>query len=220
MKRFLILFFFIALLAGCVAPSISVVVKKEATKPFSKVLVIYLDEACDFSMFDSTTYNICVKGCFIKTDNYEVRTKVEKILSEALASRGTAIVRSSALFKTRAASYTDFNRSIDSVGIDAILLVDFQKYMHDMHIDAPTRAGNGIQYSSGVAPGYNGNGIEHQVLNSGFQCYLISPQNMLAPLWLAQLGARGDHYTGKKGLNENLAQKIAKSLKGMGYIAQ
>jgi hypothetical protein len=219
MKRFFFLSLCIALLAGCAVPSMSVVVKKEATKPFSKVLVIYLDEACDFSMFDSTTYNICVKGSFIKTDNFEVRTKVEKLLSEQLSSSGTAIIRGSALYKTRAVGYGDFTRSIDSLGIDAILLVDFQKYMHDMHIDAPTRAGNGIQINSGVAPGYNGNGVEHQVLNSGFQCYLISPRNMLAPLWIAQLGARGDHYTGKKGLNESLAEKIAKGLKGMGYIA-
>jgi hypothetical protein len=219
MRRFFFLSCWIVLLAGCAVPSITVVVKKEPTKPFSKVLTIYMDEACDFTMFDSTTYNICVKSCFMKTDNFGVRTKVEKMLVEELSSSGTAIIKSSALFGTRDVNYNDFIRSIDSLGIDAILLVDYQKYLHDLHIGAPIRAGNGIQYSSGVAPGYNGNGIEHQVLDAGFQCYLISPRNMLAPLWIAQLGARGNHYTGKKGPDQSIAQKIAKSLKGMGYIA-
>src|SRR5258708_31860451 len=68
MKLLSILIGSILLCAGCATSSIHILEKKEPTRPYTKILAIYLEEGCEFSMLDSTTYNICIRSCFMKTD--------------------------------------------------------------------------------------------------------------------------------------------------------
>jgi hypothetical protein len=149
----------------------------------------------------------------------EVRTKVENLLAERLTSAGTSIIKAAALFKASAPGYDDFNTKVRELGVDAILLINFSKYMHDEYINAPNRASNGIQINSGIAPGYKGNGPERMKLNSGFECYLMLPKDMRSPVWVAQIGSKGNRYSGKKGLDEGLVRKLETTLKHAGYIA-
>jgi hypothetical protein len=54
-----IIAFAAGLLTGCVTTTVNVIDHKPVNQPFSRVLCFYLDEGCDFSLFDSTLYNIC-----------------------------------------------------------------------------------------------------------------------------------------------------------------
>jgi len=57
MKKLFILSYGIMLLSSCATSPIHILEKKEPTRPYTKILAIYLEEGCEFSMLDSTTYN-------------------------------------------------------------------------------------------------------------------------------------------------------------------
>lgn len=216
MKSIVTLFYGILLLlvTGCASSSITVVDKKDPTLPYKKVLVVYVDEGCDFDLFDSTTYNICLKSCFLKTDNAELRGRVETLVMEDLATTGTAVFRSSDMLDNTTNSYDDFRKLVDNRGIDALLLVDFHMYSHTQHKQPPSPGHyiNG-QYYAGS------NGFSYKTLNAAYECYFFNIKSISFPIWKAQIGIKGRMGAGKNGMSRSMAHLLANNLKANGYIA-
>ncbi|MHA4808755.1 hypothetical protein ACX0G9_11645 [Flavitalea flava] len=185
--------------------------------PYTKILAIYLDEACYFNMLDSNTYNICVKTCFLKEDNLEGRVFVENTISKNLTTSGTIIVTSSALFDIHRNSYDEFRKQIDLLSIDAILVVNVRGFLHEEVRDDKNKWNS---YKS-IKNLFSGDGDEsNQTLNAAFQCYLLNSKTSSLPIWVAQLETKGKYYhNGKKELNQSMVGKMAETLKSAGYIA-
>jgi hypothetical protein len=205
MKQFFILSVYLLLLPGCKVYKLTVTDKKTPTRPYTNILAIYLDEACDFTLFDSTTYNICLKSCFAKTDNGKLRAAVETMLSEKIGTDGTSVKQSADILTSTTNSYQDFTRAIEEHGFDAILLVSFRKTNQNI-------------YFNGEAS-HQGRGEVYQKLVPGFQCYLINPRNTNFPVWTGRLEVGDNAYSAQNGLTGSMAKAIAKSLKTIGYIA-
>jgi hypothetical protein len=151
----------------------------------------------------------------LKEDNLEVRDKVEKMVSSKLSTTNTSIVKSSGLFDVEVNSYDYFRRVVDSLGIDAILMINFRRYSVEKPYGDYTVPASYGGYSGVQHPG-SGPYVEP---NAEFQCYLISPKSMAFPVWKAALGVKGNKYTGKGRLSQKMVNEMAGSLKSAGYIA-
>jgi hypothetical protein len=197
--------------AGCSSSSITIVDKKPPTLPYSKVLVVYVEEGCDFALFDSLTYNICLRSCFLNADNFNMRTQVEDMLSKELTT-ATAIIRSTDILDAYNNSYDYFRRTIDSLHIDALLLVDFRHNTKTKH-QTPS-----VAHSVGsTGTTYAGGGLSYNTLNAEYACYLIKTSNINFPIWTAALGTKGHIGAAQQQLNMNMARTLAKELKKEGY---
>lgn len=198
---------------GCVSSSITVLEKKyEPTRPFGKVLLVYIDEGCDFSVFDSTTYNICMRSNFMNPDNMELRKSVEDKIVHDMSSAGTTILKSSASLNVRTNSYNDFVHLIDQQAIEAILLVDFHRYSRTENESQPMGSYQKGEYIPNRP-------MHYKTLNAAYECYLINPKNVAVPYWRAEIGLRGKIGAGKSGLNSGMAHQLAQTLQSNGYIA-
>src|SRR5258708_11250304 len=144
MKLLSILIGSILMCAGCATSSIHILEKKEPTRPYTKILAIYLEEGCEFSVLDSTTYNICIRSCFMKTDTeaLALRSRVEDHIAHDLSTSGTTVLKSADLFDTLTNSYADFEKTIDNLAIDALLIVDSRGFLHNEHYTPPTYTPN------------------------------------------------------------------------------
>jgi hypothetical protein len=224
MKLLVILVGSILMCSGCATSSIHILEKKEPTRPYTKILAIYLEEGCEFSMLDSTTYNICIRSCFMKTDTeaLALRKRVEDHIALNLSTSGTTVLKSADLFDTVTNSYADFEKTIDNLAIDALLIVDARGFLHNEQHSPGTFAPN-YTYSHGA--GYNATsytstpGTTYTTVNGSFESLLINTKSIAFPVWRAILETKGTPYNGKRGLNRSMASKIAQSLKSSGYIA-
>jgi hypothetical protein len=205
MNKNFILSFCILLLSGCKVFTLTITDKKTPTRPFSNIMTIYLDEACDFTLFDSTTYNICLKSCFSRTDNQQLRQNAESLIADKIGTDGTPVKISADLLDSASNSYSDFRKIMEDRGFDAILLVIFRRSNHKV-------------YFNGEAS-HRGRGEIYEKVLPGFQCYLIPTLNSAFPVWTAQLEIGDNTYNAQKGLTGKMAGGIAKSLKTTGYIA-
>ena len=86
-----IIAFGILVLSGCVPTTVTVLDHKPVSRPFSRVLCFYLDEGCDFTLFDSTLYNICLRNHAVHDNGFDERANKESIVVEKLSNPGTAI---------------------------------------------------------------------------------------------------------------------------------
>ena len=198
---------------GCVSSSITVLEKKEPARLYEKILVIYVDEGCEFTIFDSTTYNICLRSCFLNGGNMELRRRVEGEIASNLVSKGSTVLKSSDMLDTRTNTYADFNRLIDRHAIEVLLLVDFHRFSHTESQAQPT--GN---YQNGL---YIPNTPMHyKALGAAYGCYLIDAKTSALPFWKAEIGLKGKIGAGKNGLNRGMARQLGETLKSSGYIAR
>jgi hypothetical protein len=188
-----------------------VIDKKPPTMPYSKVLVVYVEEACDLTMFDSLTYNICLRSCFLNGDNYEMRSQMEEQLSQQLTT-ATVIVKSTDILDIYNNSYDYFRHVIDSLHIDALLVVDFRHYGKTLH-ESPQVMHN-VGNTDRV---YMSGGTRYSTLNSDYVCYLMKASSLNFPIWTAALGTKGHAGAGKFQLNNKMAKTLAKELKSEGY---
>src|SRR5258708_9471794 len=135
MKLLSILIGSILLCAGCATSSIHILEKKEPTRPYTKILAIYLEEGCEFSMLDSTTYNICIRSCFMKTDTeaLALRSRVEDHIAHDLSTSGTTVLNSLVFFNTLTKSYADFEKQIITLAFIASLSLDSPDFLHNEH---------------------------------------------------------------------------------------
>ena len=180
--------------------------------PYTRVLAVYLEQACDFSLFDSTAYNICLKSSFLNADGIGLRRLVEGRIKKHLATRGTIVLQSSDLFDVDNNDYSCFRRSIDSLRIDAILMIGLRSYSHEEHMTmavTPNPANN-----SPYIPAQ-----PYKTLNAFFICDLINTKSIYIPVWRAEVEEKGERYTGSNGLNRKMTKKIAESLKLSHYVA-
>ncbi len=217
MIRFIVACSIAFLFAGCATPLI-VTSKRPVEKPFSRILAIYVDDPFEFSAFDSVTYDIGVRSCFRDSTDFPQRNRAETILYEQFDMTQTDVVKSADIFDKNLNSYDDFRKQLDSLEIDAILLVN----LHGLNHSSGDNANNGgLAYSSAggiplgggtVGKTYIGfNPFEHSdATDATFQCYLIR-RNEFFPVWTASFGAtrRGRNGTG------SFAGKITKGMRVM-----
>jgi len=200
------------LFSACTETHLTIRSKKEPTMPYTKVLAVYLEQACDFSLFDSTAYNICIRSSFLNSDGLELRRLMENRIKKHLATTGTLVLRSSDIFDTDNNDYSYFRRVIDSLGIDAILMIGLRSYSHDEHMTVgvpPTPSNN---YTN-VPP------KPYKTLNAFFICDLFNTKSIYIPVWTAEIEEKGERYTGANGLNQKMTKKVAETLKTSHYIA-
>jgi hypothetical protein len=103
----------VLLFSACTETRFTVKSKKEPPVPYTKVLAIYLDQACDFPLFDSITYNICLRSSFLNEDGIEpeLRKLTEDRIKKQLATKGTLVLRSSDIFDIENNDYSFFQKS-------------------------------------------------------------------------------------------------------------
>ena len=180
--------------------------------PYTKVLAVYLEQACDFSLFDSTAYNICLKSSFLNADGLVLRRLMEDRIKKHLATSGTLVLRSSDIFDIDNNDYSYFRRAIDSLGIDAILMIGLRSYSHDEHMTVaiPANPANNSPYIPAKP---------YKTLNAFFICDLFNTKSIYIPVWTAEIEEKGERYTGASGLNQKMTKKVAESLKTSHYIA-
>ena len=214
MKKLFILACGALLFSACTETRFTVKSKKEPILPYTKVLAIYLEQACDFALFDSITYNICLRSTFLNEDGVglELRKKMEDRIKKHLATRGTVVLRSSDIFDNDNNDYAYFRRAIDSLGIDAVLMIGLRSYSHDEHMTV------------GVPPTPSNNYTDippkpYKTLNAFFICDLFNTKSIYIPVWTAEVEEKGERYTGANGLNQKMTKKVAASLKESHYIA-
>ncbi|HEY6902641.1 MAG TPA: hypothetical protein VI233_18410 [Puia sp.] len=207
MKQFLFLAGVLLFLSACTSPSVIVKNKREASMPYTRILAIYLEEGCDFSVFDSTAYNICLKSCFSNTEGAGLRDRVETRLRKHLATRMTEVLRSVDYFGANNCDYVYFRRTVDSLKVDAVLMVGLRSHSHDEREVTVVR--DGLPESS-----------RYKTLNAFFVCDLLNPRSLYMPVWRAEIEEKGWRYTGDNGLNRNMTKKLAGSLKAARYVAR
>jgi hypothetical protein len=214
MKKLLVPLVLLFLTSGCAVSSLSVIEKKETLKPFSNILVVYVDNDIDFSVFDSLTYNICLKPSFSDTASLNTRGNTEKLLSDGLSAPRSNIIRSSDVFGPDFDSYYEFMAQMDSLGVDAILLVHLHGYTYSNH-ELPV-----YERPVGSNPRtYVRVGGSFNTPNGAFACYLIKTHDYL-PLWKAEVDVKGKgYYNGKRALKSDMVGKIENSLVTCGYIS-
>ena len=228
MKQLLIFLLCTELLSGCAATSVNVLEHKKPSKPFSKLLAIYIDGNFELKFLDSSFFNICIQPTLADTNNTSIRYDAEDVLSKKFSSSGTSIVKSSDIFNSAVNSYNDFIKQINDLGIDGILLVSRGSYSHTIHelpsISSPipnpvlsaVPMGNPVflPVQTSVSVG----GRSYKTPNVTFECYLFK-SNTYFPLWKAQLDTKGKgYYNGKAALQNSMAQQLAKSLTDNHYI--
>lgn len=175
---------------------------------------MYLNEGCDFMVFDSLSYDICVKNSFSKEGNQLLRRDAESLVAENLTTAGTAALKSSDLPNESFGSYAAFQQLLDSSSIDAVLLINFRDYKHVAHpILSPTTP-RGMN-----TPAFNTPSKAYVKLRAGFDCYLLPSKSLYFPVWYAEQEVEGRRSAEVRGLKSDMADKIAKSLQKGGYIA-
>jgi hypothetical protein len=207
MNKLFILAFSVVLFSSCAVTSINVITRNAPTKPASKLLVVYLDEGCDLSLFDSDLYTICLRSCFRNPATMNQRSHIETILAENLATPRSSVLKASDLFDSVNSSYTYFRRCIDSLGIDGILVAGLRSYSHIEHAVYVPGSRGGLGYTD-----------KYNTLDGAFACYLFDTRSMKMPIWTAEVGGKGKRFGSKNGLNRSMAQKVATGLKASGYI--
>ncbi len=194
------------LLEGCASSSINVLEKKETPKPFSSILVVYVDGDIDFSVFDSLTYDICLRPSFIDTASLAVRSNTEVLLSDGLSAPRSVFFHASDFFGPDLNSYAEFTTQMDSLHIDAILLIHIHHYTytrHDISVATPDGSAGQLALSTTTTASFG-------TPNAAFACYLIRPHEYL-PVWRAEVDVKGKSYNGKRVLRSSMVSKLENS---------
>jgi hypothetical protein len=208
LKKLFILLFCVVLHSGCAVTSVKVTTRNAAARrPASRILVVYLDESCDLSRFDSNLYNICLRSCFRNPESLELRTQQEIFIENKLASPGLSVINATDLFDTVNNSYAYFTHCIDKYAFDGIFVAGMGVYEHAERTHAIALPGGGL-------------GTEKQpVLNGALTCYFFYPGSIGLPVWTAEVGSTGAANGGKNSLNRKMTREVAATLKASGYIA-
>ncbi|HVM89187.1 MAG TPA: hypothetical protein VMT76_13440 [Puia sp.] len=206
MKKPCVIFSVFLIIHGC-APSytVSVSAEKELAIPFNSFLVIYLDGACEINFLDSTTYDVCLKDIFADTSSFQFQVESEKTLSKRLSSSHNDIKKFTDFFDAGNNSYAYFRNMLDSLKIDAILLINRTGYQH-----VP------LMYPGNVVNTTNTShiGTEIAKLNAEYKCYLIQSHSYF-PIWSAKF----DFTAGRKtSIRNTLAKELTKVLRDGHYI--
>jgi hypothetical protein len=209
MKIIFILTFSIIFFSSCAVTTINVINRKAPARPATKVLVVYLDEGCDLSMFDSNLYTICLRSCFRNPATVDQRSAVESIIAEHLATPRVKVIKACDLFDTVNNSYSYFSRCIDSLGIDGILVSGLRSYSHPEHVIQ-------VPGNREMPGGYTD---RYKTLKGTFDCYLFDSKAISRPIWTAEVRGKGRRFGSKNSLNRSMAQKLAGGLKASNYIA-
>ncbi|HLK28242.1 MAG TPA: hypothetical protein VKT28_06655 [Puia sp.] len=199
MKRLFIFFFFVTFLSGCAATyTFNILARKETKRPFSKVLVMYVDDACELHFLDSTTYDICIRNIFLDSNHFHAQSISENVFSKKLSSSRTTIIKSSDLLDTSYSVYQNFVSMLDSLHIEGVLLVN---RLSSQHI--PDTTPDIYNYNTKIIT-YGG---QTERLDVSYKCYLLSSQSIF-PIWIAQFDFKGDS---KRAMASELAKDFIKA---------
>ncbi|HVS97654.1 MAG TPA: hypothetical protein VHE54_14270 [Puia sp.] len=204
--------------AGCAPSYIKVTERKGPTTPLTNIFTLYLDEDCNFSLADSTGYNICLRSHFADTASVSVRNRVEAMLAGRLTTPGTVVYGSCDLLGVKSSnmsvdnSYATFRRLIDSLHVDGILVVQ-RKDLKREHFESP---------ATNPAPGMGYGRVDLSVpagrseFDTGiYSCFLLDPKDLVHPIWTAQMDTR--RAGSRHELNRSMTRLLAKTLISEGY---
>jgi hypothetical protein len=193
-----------------------VIQRKGPVSPFTNIFTVYVNEPCDFSLADSTGYNICLRSSFEDTTSVLARSRVESMVAGNLATRGTAVYGSCDLLGTKSAdmivdnSYALFRRLVDSLHVDGILVIKLHHLQKEYYRAPAASAPIG---SSGLALSIE---TTSELDNISFDCYLFEPGDLNNPVWTATLETKGASRLHE--LNRRMTHVLVKSLTDDGYI--
>jgi hypothetical protein len=202
---------------GCTTPTyIRVVEQKGVTTPYTNILTIYLDENCNFSLADTTGYNICLKSLFEDSSRTAMRKRMETRIAERLSTKGTAVYKSADLlnFET-GGSYAYFIQLIKKLRIDGFLLIQRSNHLEEQVNNPGMGASAGVPVGPGVSAGVAVN-IPKTYYDASFDCMIIDSKSLDSPIWKAQVETKKADT--KRELQEHVAILLSKTLMSEGYI--
>jgi hypothetical protein len=189
---------FAILLSGCVA-SIQSFTKKTIQAPYKNVMVLYVEGSIDLYKLDSATYATALQRRFNSLGSADIRIAVESRFKENLISANTKVVQSSECFEVnKDIPFQEFNNTVQSLGVDAILVVNTEKEMYANTIN------NNVK-------------VNEVALRANLKCYLIDVKNT-EPFWLAQ-ASFDTNTVGYLTPGKALIGEVALSLVNNKYIA-
>jgi hypothetical protein len=217
LRMLVILLLSAAFCSGCSVTSVKVTTRNAPTRrPASRILVVYLDEGCDLSRFDSNLYNICLKSCFRNAASLELRTNLELLMGNSLATPGLTIINATDLFDTANNGYTYFMNCIEKYGIDAIFVAEVRGHLHverEYLVSVPVGGAVGAPVGGAVME-------KRIVLDGTFAGYLFFPGSIGLPVWTADAGGTGSQQHSGSSLDRAMAKKVAAALRSSGYITR
>ena len=217
MKRLIFLAVAWILCPGCAPSYIKVLERKGPAGPFTNILTLYVNEACSFSLADSTGYNICLRASFEDAGSVAARSRVERSIASSLATKGTAVLSAADLLGVGSSapdnSYNSFRRLMDSLHVDGILVVQLHHIEKEYYTNQVGGAPAGRSGSPTFSPGST---VTGQLENVTFDCYLVKPKDLNTPIWKAELETKG--ASTQHDLDRSMTRALAKSLIDDGYI--
>lgn len=187
-------------LSSCATSSIHTEALKEVSKPYQRLLTLYIEKPLTLQHFDSTFYTDAVEDNFNDLRTLPVRAQMEKTLMRNLSYPQTQVISSSKIFGLNTAvDYALFRSKLDSTGADAILLINEDQYWETHRYNRI-----GSSWTADSQP------------NSAFHFYLIEARSGEI-LWLGRCTVQGIN-AGYDVLNNMLARKVTRELKSKKYI--
>jgi hypothetical protein len=216
--------FCLVLLSSC-ASNFKVLDNKTTDKPLSRMMIIYVDCPIQFLFFDSVTYNFGIKSSFADTEDAPLRLRAESRFSEKFTPFSVDIIKSADLFDVHRNSYEDFNKQMDSLNIDAVLVVNLHRYDNDrISISGQHLEPGSLKYGPDLGiPNtmYWVRDPDREIETTGsiFTCYLIRRDQHL-PVWKARFELNGAEKKKRSFTNKVAGQIsiVAKKLAEAGYI--
>lgn len=189
---------FAILLCGCVA-TLQSFNKKPLQAPYKNILVLYVEGSFDLYKLDSATYTTALQRRFNSLGSADIRIAVESRFKEELISANTKVVQSSECFEVnKDISFQEFNSKVQSIGVDAILVVNTEKEMF------ANATNNNVK-------------VNEAALRANLKCYLIDVKSN-EPFWLGQ-ASFDTNSVGYLTPGKALAGEVASSLINNKYIA-
>lgn len=121
--------FVIFLFSGCATSKITAVVNEPAAAPYSKVVVLLIENDLDFYQLDPISYDKNIQPSFNNLDLIDFRNQLLKTFARNLNSEGTELIKSNDLYPVNTpVSFGDFTRKINESNAQAILLINLKAY--------------------------------------------------------------------------------------------
>lgn len=121
--KYFVLLLSVFLGTGC-ASTLKTVTSAEADHPYKKIALTVINTHGELRDFSKQSFDSIVNPVFNNLKDMQVRTTLEERFANKLSSPGTAILKSSDVFKIHEnVSYTDYLDRLRSSGADAVLII-------------------------------------------------------------------------------------------------
>jgi len=131
MKKLLLIIVYGAF-TGCATSHINYQVINPPDHFYKNILVLYIEGELNFFELDEETYQKELIGRYNNLENIEYRQHLEQSLSRNINRLSTKITKSSHVYPlNQRVSYTEFLEKIENEQVEAILLVNLDKYWYE-----------------------------------------------------------------------------------------